>query len=397
MGKILTKNKVHKLGLDRKETITEEDLQGYTQIGPGAFDYCSSLQSVIIPEGITHIGKWAFFNCNNLTSVTLPKSILSIECQAFGNCFSLQTVNYTGDITSWCDIQFKHANSNPLYYARDLIINGELITDLVIPNTVTTIKDWAFVHYCALKSVVISDSVTEIGNAAFSDCSFLACVTIGNNVTCIGKSAFDKCMQLTSINIPDSVISIGDAAFYYCVYLTTLTIGKGLTRIGRSAFRFCTRLSTVTFPNREIEIEAHAFAHCDKLTSISFPNSVKSIGSEAFAGCISLTSVTIKDQEYQEQPFNTTLTKAYKAFSKDLICRGFKYKEGRAYREQKIKLCSRGFHACLKLSDVFNYYNGTFNREIVVHEVFLEDISPERQPFDSKVVAHKITIGKKIL
>lgn len=118
----------------------------------------------------------------------------------------------------------------------------------------------------------------------------------------------------------------------------------------------------------------------------------------SFDGCKSLTSVTIGDKTYEKQIITNGKCKAYKAFNAAMKCRGFQYKEGETYKYvRKPKLCERGFHACLNLADVFNYYHGELGKDIVVHEVKLERVSDERSKCDSKVVAKKITIGKRIL
>ena len=118
----------------------------------------------------------------------------------------------------------------------------------------------------------------------------------------------------------------------------------------------------------------------------------------SFDGCKSLTSMTIGDKTYEKQIITNGKCKAYKAFNAAMKCRGFQYKEGETYKYvRKPKLCERGFHACLNLADVFNYYHGELGKDIVVHEVKLERVSNERSKCDSKVVAKKITIGKRIL
>lgn len=121
------------------------------------------------------------------------------------------------------------------------------------------------------------------------------------------------------------------------------------------------------------------------------------IGEYAFINCSGLTSVTIGNKEYKTQKVDGGKCKAYKAFNVDMTCRGFQYEEGKTFKiNGKPELCMCGFHACLNLMDVFNYYDGVIGKDIVVHEVKLEGVSDEKS-YDSKVVAKKITIGKRIL
>ena len=178
------------------------------------------------------------------------------------------------------------------------IENGVLVKytgkggDVVIPDSVTSIRDSAFDWCGSLTSVVIPDSVTSIGNYAFSVCSSLTSITIPDSVTSIGRCAFEYCSSLTSITIPDSVTSIGAEAFRYCSSLTNITIPDGVTSIGWKAFSYCSRLTSITIPDGVTSIGEFAFFGCSSLTSITIPDSVTSIGKEAFSGCANLKEFT---------------------------------------------------------------------------------------------------------
>ena len=135
-----------------------------------------AMNEIEVPDYVTSIGGGAFSGCGGLTSITIPDSVTSIGGWAFSGCTRLTSVYYTGDIASWCGIAFSSDSSNPLYYAHILYIDEELVTELVIPNTVTEIKDYSFRGATCLTSVTIPDSVTSIGQYAFT-CTGLTSIT----------------------------------------------------------------------------------------------------------------------------------------------------------------------------------------------------------------------------
>ena len=199
------------------------------------------------------------------------------------------------------------------------------------------------------------------------------------------------------ISIPNSVTSIEDRAFWECSSITSIIFPNSVTSIGGGAFYNCSSLTSINIPNSVTSIGSSAFTDCSSLASIIIPNSIINIHQNAFYGCCKLSSIVISDKIFETQKVINGKCKAYKAFNADMSCREFQYKEGETYEiEEEPILCRRGFHACLRLTDVFNYYYGEFGKDIVVHEVEIENLFEERRD-DSKVVAKKITIGKRIL
>ncbi len=175
-----------------------------------------------------------------------------------------------------------------VYYS----IDSDVI-NVILPSSLTSIGNYAFMGCTDLMSITIPDSVTSIDSCAFEGCTGLTSVTIGSGVTSIGGRAFESCMNLMSITIPNSVTSIGSYAFEGCTGLTSITIPDSVTSIGEYAFDNCTGLTTVTIGSGVTSISSHAFFDCIGLTSIEIPNTVTSIGSSAFSGCTGLISITI--------------------------------------------------------------------------------------------------------
>ena len=231
-----------------------------TSIGGHAFNGCSKLTSVTIPNSVTSIGEYAFYACKGLTSITIPNSVTSIGDYAFLFCSGL--------------------------------------TSVTIPNSVTSIGNCAFANCSGLTSVTIPNSVTSIGNLAFSDCYKLTSITIPNSVTRIEEGVFKYCSKLTSITIPNSVTSIGAEAFRGCSGLTSITIPNSVTSIGERAFYNCSGLTSVTIGSGVTTIGDYAFSGCSGLTSVTIPNSVTSIGYGAFDGADIPTVVSLIENPF---------------------------------------------------------------------------------------------------
>ncbi len=288
--------------------------ESMTSINSSTFKTCTSLTSITIPNSITKIEDSAFLNCTNLISATFGNNVTSVEDRAFNGCRNLNAI-YITDIAAWCNIDFESYNANPLYNARNLYLNDELVTDLVIPETVTEIKDYSFYNCSGLASATFGNSVTNIGKFAFCSCTELSTITLGNNVTYIENSAFKNCTSLTSVIIPNSVTHIENYAFDNCTSLASVSISDSIINIGRDAFRdtpwynnfpdgiiyFDSLLyeyrgempagTNITIKEGTKTINLGAFSGYKNLASITIPESVTNIGESVFENCTGLTTV----------------------------------------------------------------------------------------------------------
>lgn len=198
--------------------------------------------------------------------------------------------------------------------------------EYIIPDDVTSIKDYAFSSAFNLTSVTIPNSVTSIGKNSFQECRSLNTIALPNNVKYIGEMAFWGCSLLTSITIPNSVINIGNRAFGFCTNLVYIKVEKenevydcrgncnaiintnsntliagcketlipnSVTCIGHYAFVGCTKMSSISIPNSVTIIDDFAFSGCSKLISVKFPNSITCIGNSAFSGCDNFVHIVI--------------------------------------------------------------------------------------------------------
>lgn len=301
--------------------------------------YNTNITTINIGNSVQKIPGYFAYNLNNVTSITIPKTVTTIGSDAFDGCSGLTRVNITS-IEAWYVIEFENICSNPLYYAHHLFLNGNEVKELVIPNSITSINNYAFNGCDGLTRVTISNSVTKIGDYAFHECGGLTNITIPNSVTYIGNYSFFSCNSLTAVDIPSLVTFIGNSAFFDCTALKTLNynaidcadfgsnwppfydsnltiinigtsvqkipayfaygqyrltninIPNTVTAIGSNAFYGCSGLASINLGNSITTIGSRAFANCG-FSNIDLPNSVTTIGSNAFNGCSELIGIKI--------------------------------------------------------------------------------------------------------
>ena len=259
--------------------------------------------SYLIKEGTRFLGNSAFSGCTGLTSIEIPNSVTSIGRAAFSSCTGLTSIKIPNSVTS--------IESESFWGGVFEGCTG--LTSIAIPNSVTSIGGSAFQGCTSLTSIKIPNSVTSIGECAFYGCTSLTSLAIPNSVTSIGGSAFLGCTSLTSVAIPNSVTSIGCAAFKGCTVLNSIEIPNSVTSIESFAFECCASLTSITIPNGVTNIGEMTFYGCIGLTSIIIPNSITSIGEGAFFGCTNLISVTINSNTIvgMERNCNTFLESVF--------------------------------------------------------------------------------------
>ena len=314
--------------------------------------YTSKISEVCIEEGVTSIGNGAFYYCDKAASFTFPASLTQIGDWAFYACQPAEI--HISDLAAYLNINFKGSSSYPNYNkGSELYLNDEVITDLVVPEGVTSIPSKAFYGCKSIKSVTLPESVTSIGSFAFAECSMTS-IEIPEGVTTIYEYTFKSCKKLSSITIPGSVttikndaffdsyeirnvhiddvssylqISFGNSAshpndmvganfyigdeplkeiivpegitnipyhaFYGCESAVSLTIPEGVTSIGERAFGYCSGLKDIVIPDSVTSIDSYAFYECTSLENITLSESMTAIEAGVFCGCKGLSMVQI--------------------------------------------------------------------------------------------------------
>ena len=288
-----------------------------TSIGSYAFEDCCSLTSIIIPDGVMDVSPETFSGCSSLTSITLPKSLTRIGENAFDCCIKLNAV-YISDLEAYLKITFSIGDSpsNPLFYAHHLYLNGMEIKDLVIPNTITSIKEYALCGGSSLTSIAIPNSVTSIGNGAFYGCSALTSVISeienpfeladyvfngvptyaqlivpkGKKAAYLSTTGWRKFTNIVEAGEVGQVFTVNGIS-YKIMENNTVTVTSGKNLSGDVSIPNQVSLCGETYSVNSISSEA--FRNCGQIIAITIPNSVTSIGSFAFSGCSNLVSVII--------------------------------------------------------------------------------------------------------
>lgn len=267
-----------------------------TSMGDWAFSGCDVLNNVIWPAGVTKIGGYTFYNCSGLNNITIPDSVTGIGENAFyGTGYYNDGELYLGSFLIKADdtVSGQYQVKDGTKYIADGAFRGlNLITNVIIPESLLKIGEHAFYNCDGLTNIVIPDSVTHIDDWAFFGCDNLALVTFGEGVLNIGKYAFANCPALSGVVLPDGITDIGESAFSYCDGLTSITIPDSMTDMAYRLFYDCDGLTEAVIGRNVKTIGGYTFGDNDKLQTVVIPKSVTNIMAGAFERCNSIKTVT---------------------------------------------------------------------------------------------------------
>ena len=315
-----------------------------TKLGNSAFRDCIGLKNVYIQKGLKNIEDGVFRGCTGLESITIPDSIENIG-YSFSDCSKLKLVNIS-DIAAWCNINFVSEKSNPLYYAEKLYLNNKEVTDLVIPDGVEKIGNYAFYNCTALKNITIPASVKSIGILSFNNCRELQSVDITDfSAWCKIDFASKESNPLyyahrlyvneklkTDVEIPRNFSEIKQYSFINCESIKSVIIPDDITNVGKEAFFGCTGIEKVTINNVDswckinfsdlysnplyygkklyindnlaseiilsediTVVNTYAFYNCENIKTIILPRGLKQIKTNAFYNCTGITNIFFPD------------------------------------------------------------------------------------------------------
>ena len=304
------------------------------EIADDVFKDCQKLQKVTFQEGIEKIGNDVFFSCDVLEEVILPKSLNYIGGYIFKNSESLTELHFNGTKDQWFAIQkdpenytddyeiicadgnisavpviyFLNEDGKSYYVHR---FKDRSMTNVVVDATysglpVTKIGDNAFYwrgekDYCKITNIVLPDSITEIGEYAFRNCLDLESITIPSGVTVINEGTFFDCQSLKYVNGCESITELADVAFQCCYSLESVSF-PNVKNIGGGVFAQCSSLVSVQLPEEVESMGSGVFTLCTNLTTVSLPKGA-SAPSYTFDYCSNLTSITLPNDITELQPY----------------------------------------------------------------------------------------------
>ena len=254
-----------------------------SEIKKYAFEMCTPLKSVVIPNSVKNISGDAFLNCEYLTSVSIPDSVTAIGPQAFGRCLNLTEINIPDSV--------KKMGSAVFY-------SCEKLSSVKLSSSIKAISTSFFAACDKLKNIKIPEGVKEIGNYAFFKCFSLEEIVIPKSVSRIGIRLFDTCTSLKKVQILGSIEEISSGMFINCKLLEDIQIPDSVTVIGEKAFENCKSLKEIKLPKNLKIICDYAFNSCVSLEKIVVPDDTVAIGYGVFENCTNLKTISYRGKDY---------------------------------------------------------------------------------------------------
>ena len=270
-----------------------------TSIGNNAFRSCAQLENIEIPNEVTGIGYGAFENCSQLSEVKLSETLTTIGNRAFADCPSLGEIVFPETLTSIGVYGFGNTGlkevvlpSNLTTLGNNVFENSSVLESVFIPASLTSVGYYGiFADSPNLKSVIFEEGITAIPENILAESSITE-IAIPETVTSIGNNAFRSCMQLENIEIPNEVTGIGYGAFENCSQLSEVKLSEKLTTIGNRAFAGCTSLGEITFPETLTSIGVCGLGNTG-LKEVVLPSNLTTLGNNVFENSSVLESVFI--------------------------------------------------------------------------------------------------------
>ncbi len=315
-----------------------------------AFQNCKSLANVTFGDSVKVIEQNAFNGCEALKSITLPKNLESLNPSAFRKCTALTAINApegSADYSSSDGVLFNADKSALVLYPA-----GKTSTSYKIPNSVKTIKTYAFYQASMLTSVTIPSTVETFETYAFSE-SGLKTLDIPEGITSIGDPnaaayTFSSCKSLTTVTIPGTVKALAGCAFYGCSQLQTVNLSEGtenLSDLGKTFYN-CSALVNINIPSTVNEMGSSTFYGCSSLKSIKIPEGVTTLGYQLFYNCSQLTDVDLPTSLTELGSFTRL------GLSSGEVFRGCTSLESIVIPENVTKVCEGNFNGCTGLKSV---------------------------------------------
>lgn len=270
-------------------------------LGIGVPQYAGFVQipSTVEYEGfkytVTEISGDAFADCLQLEGIGIPPTINYIGSSAFIHDDNLKGV-YITDLAAWMNIQFSNSSwCNPLEFAENFYLNGELVTEVIVPDNISEIKRWVFAGCKSIQKVTLPESVTSIGSNAFYKCENLSDINLPSGISSIGSGAFSNCKSIERIDLPSSLIELGSYVFSGCNALKEIEIPGSLSIVANDMFQGCDKLGSVKLNEGVENIDYRAFSNCYDLEVVEFPKTLKKISTNAFYNCGSLKNPVLPE------------------------------------------------------------------------------------------------------